>query len=262
MQQSLKVFDMVFIAHHQAAKVEKPGKEPLDFPATFIAAHRPSVLRRANAILLVGSDHFDAVAVHQPLIQPVAVISFVPNQSFRHIGHSPFLQRGLHESHFSRRSAFCPQGERKTIAVRNAHNFGSFASLGLPDAEPPFLAGTKVPSTKHSLRSKPPASLRCPARVKSRFSMTPERTHCWNRRWAVWCGPYRGGKSCQRAPVRRIHNTPSNTMRRSLQGRPRPSSRTGSWGRMSSTIFHCSFVKSIHNYYTVLGKVQETFCPT
>jgi hypothetical protein len=92
--------------------------------------------------------------------------------------------------------------------------------------------------------------------------MTPERTHCWKRRWAVWYGPYRGGRSCQRAPVRRIHKTPSNTLRRSLQGRPRPSSRTASSGRMSSTICHCSLVKSIHNYYTVLEKVQETFCHT
>jgi hypothetical protein len=64
--------------------------------------------------------------------------------------------------------------------------------------------------------------------------------------------PYRGGRSFHGAPVRRIHKMPSSTLRRSLHGRPRPSSRTGSGGRMGSTIFHCWSVKSTHNYYTVL----------
>jgi hypothetical protein len=138
------------------------------------------------------------------------------------------------------------------MAVCNAHDLGPLAALGFPNQEPPFLAGTKVPSTKHSLRSNPPASWRCWASVNKSFSMTPERTQCWKRRWAVWYAPYRGGRSFHGAPVRRIHKLPSSTLRRSLHGRPRPSSRTGSGGRMGSTLFHCWSVKSIHNYYTVL----------
>src|SRR5262249_42232820 len=139
-------------------------------------------------------------------------------------------------------------GERKTMAVCKTHDLGALAPLGFPDPAPPFLAGTNVPSTKHSLRSSPPASCRCWASVQRIRSITPERTQFWNRRWAVWYAPYRGGKSCQGAPVRRIHKTPFKTLRRSLQGRPRPSSRIGSMGRMGSTTFHCSSVKSIHNY--------------
>jgi hypothetical protein len=134
------------------------------------------------------------------------------------------------------------------MAVCNTHDLGALAPLGLPNQAPPFLAGTNVPSTKHSLRSNPPASLRCLASARSIFSIAPERTQFWKRRWVVWYGPYRGGKSCQGAPVRRIHSTPLSTLRRSLHGRPRPSSRTGSSGRMGSTIFHCSSVRSIHNY--------------
>src|SRR5208283_57278 len=52
------------------------------------------------------------------------------------------------------------------------------------------------------------------------------------------------GRSCHGAPVRRIHNTPFNTIRRSLHGRPRPSARTRSRGKMPSTTRHCSSVKS------------------
>src|SRR5580692_4816383 len=218
MEESLEVFDMVFIAHDQAAKVEKPGKEPLDFPTALVTAQRAPILRRHDPVLFVRGNHFDAEALQQTLVQSVTVVSFVADQPVRDISHGAFFQSGFHQGHFRRRSAFRPQGEKKTMAVCNAHNFGSFASLGLADAAPPFLAGTKVPSTKHSLRSRPPASLRCLANVKRSFSMTPERTQFWKRRWAVWYGPYRGGRSCHRAPVRRIHKTPSNTLRRSLQG--------------------------------------------
>src|SRR4029077_20855310 len=92
---------------------------------------------------------------------------------------------------------------------------------GLADQSPPFLAGTNVPSTKHSLKSNPPASLRCCASAKRIFSKTTDRTQFWKRRWAVWYEPYRSGKSFQGAPVRKIHKTPLNTLRRWLQGRPR-----------------------------------------
>src|ERR1700722_1430624 len=262
MHESLKVSGMVLIAHDQAAKVKQPRKEALYFPAPFVAAQSSSVLSARVSIGSVGRDHFGPELLHHLPIQPVAVVGFVPDQSFRHLGHHAFFQGGFHQLHFSRRSAFCPHGERKTMTVCHTHDLGALAALGFPNQEPPFLAGTKVPSTKHSFRSNPPASCRCRASVNKSFSMTPERTQCWKRRWAVWYGPYRGGRSFHGAPVRRIHKTPWSTLRRSLHGRPRPSSRTGSGGRMGSTIFHCWSVKSIHNYYTVPEKVQETFCHT
>lgn len=143
------------------------------------------------------------------------------------------------------------------MAVCNAHDLGAFAAFGLPDAAPPFLAGTKVPSTKHSLRSSPPASLRCAASARRIFSITPERTQFWKRRCADWYGPYRGGISFHGAPVRKIQRIPLNTLRCSLQGRPRLSSRTGSGGRMEATISHCSSIKSIRRHCTLSLKVQD-----
>src|SRR5277367_842014 len=239
---------MIFVTDHQPAEVEQPCKEAFDLPAPPVSSQRTSVLGGFTPVDFVGRNHFRAVLLHQLFIESVTVVRLVPDQPFGHIGHHPCLQGGGHQFHFSRRSAFCPQGERKTMAVRNAHDLGALAPLGFPHQSPPFLAGTKVPSTKHSFRSNPPASLRCCASVTRSFSITPERTQFWYRRCTVWYAPYRGGKSCQRAPVRRIHSTPSSTLRRSPQGRPRPSSRTGSSGRMVSTKFHCSFVRSIHNY--------------
>jgi|SRR5579884_1878373 len=249
---------MIFVTYHQSAEVEQPGKEPFDFPAAQIAAQWPAILRAYATVGLVGRNQLRAVLLQELFIQSVAVVGFVTNQPLWHLGHNARFQRGWHQFHFSRRSAFCPQGERKTMAVCNAHDLGPLAPLGFPDMSPPFLAGTKVPSTKHSFKSNPPASLRCCASVSKSFSITPERTQFWKRRCAVWYGPYRGGKSFQGAPVRRIHKTPLSTVRRSLHGRPRPSSRTGSSGKMVSTISHCSSVKSIHNYLYINHKGTST----
>ena len=221
--------------------------------ASDVAAQRTSILSGHFAVLFVGRNQLRPIFVHELFVELVAVVRLVPDQAFGHLGHYARLQRLSDQFHFSRRSAFCPQGERKTMAVCNAHDLGTLAPLGFPNLSPPFLAGTKVPSTKHSFKSKPPASLRCAASVMSRCSITPDFTQFWKRRCAVWYGPYREGRSCQGAPVRKIHNTPLNTLRRSLHGRPRPSSRTGSSGRISLTMFHCSSVKSIHNYLYING---------
>src|SRR5690348_2716793 len=239
---------MIFISDDETAEVEPPGKEAFDFPTLAVTAQWPSVLRGRFTVDLVGRDQFRAVFLHELVVEFVAVVGLVTNQTFRHFGHHPGFQCGLEQFHFSRRSAFCPQGERKTSAVCNAHDLGALAPLGFPDLSPPFLAGTNVPSTKHSFKSKPPASWRCWASVSNKFSITPDFTQFWKRRCTVEGEPYRGGRSCQGAPVRKIHNTPLSTLRRSLQGRPRPSSRTESSGRMSLTMFHCSSVKSIHNH--------------
>jgi hypothetical protein len=74
---------------------------------------------------------------------------------------------------------------------------------------------------------------------------TPCRTHCWNRRWQVWYGGYRWGRSFQGAPVRNIHRIPLSTYRGSVGRRP-----LGSLGGVSALIigsirFYCSFVMSI-----------------
>src|ERR1043166_2113433 len=254
MKEALEILGMVLVTHNQSSEVKKPGEEPLDFPAPCEAAEGSAILGFDAAIFFVGSNEFGAVLLHQVLVESVAVVGFVTNQALGHLGNDAFFQGGLHQLYFRRRSAFCPQGERKTRAVCNAHDLGALAPLGFPDQAPPFLAGTNVPSTKHSLRSNPPASWRCWARVNRSISMTPERTQFWNRRWAAWKGPYRGGKSSQVAPVRRIHKIPFSTVRRSLHGRPRPSSRTASRGRIGSTIFHCWSVKSIHNYLYINHK--------
>src|SRR5215510_16446513 len=94
-----------------------------------------------------------------------------------------------------RRSRRCVNGERKTSAVCNCHELRTFAPLGLSHSEPPFLATTNIPSMKHSVRSSSPRTRRSSASASNTLRKTPSRTHCWNRRWQVWYGGNRPGKS-------------------------------------------------------------------
>src|SRR6266404_1490355 len=253
------VFRLVLIANDQPAKVVEPGKETFYFPPARKASEcTPILLLPIRApVLLVWSDHFGTKLLEHLGVKRVAVVGFVTNQSRRRIGNETPFNRSGHQLHFSRASTFCAYGDRKTMAVCNGHDLGALAAFGLSDAEPPFFAGTNVPSMKHSRRSNPPRSLRSWATAKSTCSSIPERTQFWNRRCEVWYEPYRGGKSFQGAPVRNIHRMPLNTVRRSVQGRPRRSARTRSGGKMVSTIFHCSSVRSISPHSTLSLKVQE-----
>jgi hypothetical protein len=147
-------------------------------------------------------------------------------------------------------------GDRKTSAVCDCHDLGPLAPLGFPDTEPPFLAGTKVPSTKASDRSMPPRLSRSSAKVSRIFSIVPSRTHRWNLRWQVWYGGYLSGRSFHGAPVRSTQRMPFRISRESRQGRPRPSPRRGRAGIEGSSSFHCSSVRSIPH-----DPQPWTFCP-
>ena len=62
-----------------------------------------------------------------------------------------FRERGL-----MRRSTRDPCGDRKTMAVRNDHELGPLAPLGLSDARAPFLVPAKEPSMKPALNLRRP----------------------------------------------------------------------------------------------------------
>jgi hypothetical protein len=143
-----------------------------------------------------------------------------------------------------RRSRRRVDGEWKTSIVCHHHEFRAFAPLSLTDCTPPFLAVTKVPSIKHSLRSTSPRSRRSAAKASSTRRSVPSRDHCWNLLWQVWYGGNLSGKSCHRAPDLRIQRTPLMTSRVSLHGLPRPSSRRGGSGISGAKIAHCSSVSS------------------
>jgi len=126
--------------------------------------------------------------------------------------------------------------------------------------EAPFLADTNVPSIKVSDKSSLPRSSKSCAKVSSTFFNLPSLTHSWKRRWQVWYGGNRSGKSAQRAPLRKIHNTPFITSRSDLRGLPRVAT-TGGLSNNGSIKNHCSSVNSsrraIREFYQTIFEMAS-----
>jgi hypothetical protein len=73
------------------------------------------------------------------------------------------------------------------------------------------------------------------------LSHTPDSVHCLCRRQHVEPDGKQEGISDHRAPVRKIHNTPSKQPRAGIGGRP-PCGLGGGSGKNSEIKFHCSSV--------------------
>src|SRR5687768_712015 len=132
------VFGAVFPAHHDASKIIEPSEEPLDFPTLLISAKHAAILRLGfdAATAPVRCDDFGAVFRKDFVVQSIAIISLVSDDACGWVGHKAIFDGLAHECHFSRGSTRCANGDRKTMAVRNCHDFSAFPALGLPDAAP------------------------------------------------------------------------------------------------------------------------------
>ena len=155
------------------------------------------------------------------------------------------IERSVGENNVVSVSASNSDREWKTIAVCDCHDLGRLASTAFSDVWAPLFAGTYVPSMKPSTSSIPPRFLRSRLSATTTFSKAPASHHCWNRRWQVWYGGYRAGKSCHGAPVRNTHKMPSMTSLAGRGGRPRRPSPAFVWGRRGATKSHCASVSFI-----------------
>ena len=81
MDETLKVFGMIFITHHQPPEVEEPGKEPLHLPAAAVTPQRSAILRGHAPVDFVGRNQFNAVVGAESFIQPVTIVSLVADQA-------------------------------------------------------------------------------------------------------------------------------------------------------------------------------------
>src|SRR5579862_5344199 len=174
---------VVFPANDDATLIMEPSKQALDFPATTIATQDPTVLCDGSApVPAMRRDHFHAETFVYALIQRIAVVRSIADQSLRCLAEESPLEREFDERSFMRRSADHVHGDRKTMAVCDCHDFAAFAAFCRADTRAPFFAELKLASIKASLRSSFPRSRRSSASVFSRRSNSPERCHCWKRR--------------------------------------------------------------------------------
>ena len=255
MNHASKIVKVVFPPGGNAPVALQPCKEPFDLPSSSVSPQGPSVLSfRTFPSSPMRRYHFDTQSA-QFRIQGITVIGFVADESFRKRNEESSFKGFADQFHFMRASAVHVEGDRKTMAVRNCHDFRSFPPFRFPHARPPFLAGEKVPSMNASLRSNPPRSRRSSAKASRMSSKTPSLDHLWCQRWQVDLGGYRAGKSCHWAPVRSIQRMPLSTSRGCRRDRPRGSVRVD--GIRGSNTRHCSSVKSIWLYKTRFSQMSR-----
>lgn len=132
---------MVLVTHNQTAEVRKPGKEPVDLTATFLTAKLSAILGAlSSALSAVRGNQFNAAFTQKPLIQWIAAVGLIANNSIRGIGGKTIVDGSFNQRYFMRRSALNVSGDRKASSVCDGHDLGAFAALCLADSKPPFLA--------------------------------------------------------------------------------------------------------------------------
>src|SRR6266446_899829 len=240
------------VAHHQAAEVSEPGVGAFDDPATPVPPQRSAILRRR--FLAVGAmrrDQFDS-APCQPLTQRITVVGLVGDHPHGLLSrptrtmtptYADRRKRGFREPDFRRGCRVKVVSQRNTAAVDHHHPLRPLAPLGFSDSSAPFLAGAKLPSKKDSLHCNCFRSLSSARNARQTFSQMPCSSQSRSRRQQVeGCG-YSSGKSCQRAPLRRIHRIPSRTRRLSIHARP-PLRCLRGLGSKGAIFFHCTSVSN------------------
>lgn len=236
---------MTFPTHDQASEVFQPCEKPLDFPAPLVTPEFSAVLAlRSCATATVRCDQLDSL-FGEPIVQSTTVIPLVANQSLRLLGYEAVLDRNCNQFLLMRCSTRNPKGDRKTMAVCDCHELGPFADERSTNAIAPFFALMKEASINVSSSPSCPRANKSSASAQRMPFSTPRRCHCWKRRWQVWYGPYRPGRSCHGAPVRSTHNMPLSTCRALRQGLPRLSARRRCSNSTKGLICsHCTSVRS------------------
>src|SRR6202521_643020 len=196
-------------------------------------------------------DQFDT-PLPQAFAQRIAVIGFVGDYPHRLLPRSARVMTPPYPDRRERRFRECdfPRGcrvkgvsQRNTAAVDHHHPLRPLAPLGFSDSAAPFFAGAKLPSKNDSLHFNCWRSFSSLRNVRQMFNQTPRSSQSRNRRQQVeGCGNF-SGKSCQRAPLRKIQRIPSSTRRFSIHGRP-PLRCLGGLGSKGAIFFHCASVSN------------------
>ena len=246
MNQTEEVFSFSLITNHDTPEVLQPGIQSFDLPTSLVSPQLTSILCCGlYPISTMRCNQFDAF-FPKPGIQWITIVSSIPDQSLWFSRDKSRCESRFHKGDFMRRSTFKVNGDRKTRAVCHCHDLRTFAPLGLSHCPPPFLADTKVPSMKHSVKSSLPRSFKSSAKrgqnlLQHAFTLPFLEASMASR----WRRISRSGRSCQAAPVRSTHRIPFSTSRLFRRGRPLPSSRCSFTGISGSSIAHCSSVSSI-----------------
>lgn len=254
MKKPCVTFNLAIVAGAESAEPADPSNRSFNDPPFSISPKFSSILMGGIPIVTsCRNDRFNAT-LHQNRTSPVAIVATVGNEPFgvlpRPTGsmratYRYGVQRLLKELYLrrGRRVQVCSQ--RSTRAIDQNHPLCALAPFGWADSTPPFLAGAKLPSQKHSSHLILPRSESSARKALQSFSNVPSFSHCCSLLQHVLGEVYRGGSSLHGAPVHNIHKIPSKHRRSLAGGRP-PflfRRRGGRWGR---TFSHCFSVNCLH----------------
>ena len=177
-----KVLDVVFPSGDESAEVVHPGKEPLHFPSSAVAAQLAAILSPALRLRRLGAIISMPYSSGKLSIERVRVVGLVADEPRGQFVEEASGKNVFHKLALGRRSAFDRYGERKTVISGDSDDLGALAAPGGADGEAPFLALAKVASTNASSRLSFPRSCRWPAKIFSASSNFPLRTQRPRRR--------------------------------------------------------------------------------
>jgi len=252
MKESFIDGDRAIVADDQSAEVAEPGESAFHLPAMPVATQRSTILgARLVAIPAVRCYQFDP-ACRQPLAQRITVVGAIGNYTRWFLawpsavvspGHPDRRERFFREPDLARGCRVKLLSQRNTLAVDHHHPLRTLAPLGFSDFAAPFFAGAKLPSRNDSLQSSCSRWFSSAKNARQMVSQTPCSSQSRSRRQHVAGEGNSSGKSCQRAPLRKIHRIPSSTLR-SLDGGLPPRGRRGRFGSKGRIFSHWASVSS------------------
>ena len=104
LDEAAEVLGVVLLSGDQAPEVLQPGEEPLDLPTPHVASQGSAVLGSPTPTRWLGSDHLDASFLQETLIEVIAVVGLVADQSLGSVFEEAVVERLLDERDFMRRS--------------------------------------------------------------------------------------------------------------------------------------------------------------
>jgi hypothetical protein len=244
--------NQALVTNNQSAEIAQPGESPFDFPSMLVALRDFGRLFPARFTISAVRNQEANPFASQSGAQFVRVISLISDEAFGPAsGAAPTLAgdfNGLQslfcQLYFRGRCRGNGASQRNTLAVDHHHPLRALAPPGFPDRGAPFFAGAKLASIKASSQSTSPATSSWERKMRQIFSHRSCSSQRFSRRQQVQGLGYRRGRSCQRAPVRKIHRMPSRTSRLLLRGRP-PLNPGLSDGSNGAILAQCSSIRNL-----------------
>ncbi len=104
MHEALEVFCMPFVSRDDSSKVLEPCEQTFDFPATNVTAKRAAILALHLSIRPMRRDQFNMPFLPQSLIQSIAFVRLVADQSIGGHTEESRVDRFFNERDLSWRS--------------------------------------------------------------------------------------------------------------------------------------------------------------